>query len=108
MHKILSDLLKKRGIKLEDLSNDERRDYDHWNSVMTSGDTTINDVKKLCRTQIRMIEGRWADLNKNEHQNERLVVMHTVYKTILKMTKSRDSERKSMEAYLVSLLHAKQ
>jgi len=105
MHKILEDLLTKRGVKIESLSPDEKRDFERWNSTLDEGDITVEKISNICQQQIKIIEGKWKDLDNSNQKNERLIIMHTVYKTILSMIKAKAEERKRLEAYLTSLLH---
>ncbi len=105
MNKILEDLLKKRGVKLENLSKEEKETFDRWNSVLNEGDVTVEKIQSFCKHQVGMIENKWKDLDNKEIKNERLIVMHTVYKSILQMIKSKKGDRERLEGRLVSLLH---
>jgi hypothetical protein len=105
MQKILEDILKKRGVKLEELREDEKIDFDRWSSILDEGDVTVDKIQRFCSKQIKMIENKWNDLDSPSKNSERLVVIHTVYRAILKMIKAKEGERSILEAYLTSLLH---
>ncbi len=104
MNPILEDLMKKRGVKLEDLTPGEKQDYERWESILEE-EVTVQTIKDLCISQKRKIEAKWADLDNKVLKNERLIIMHTVYSTLLKAFKANKKKRKETEAYLLTLLN---
>lgn len=114
MHYLLSKLLAKRGYKnISELSADrmpdgspsEKETFDRWNKVLSARDTiTVEDIKKFCNGQVQHIEQQWKSLDNATVKNERLVLLHTVYKAIIEVIDSPQTQRESLEKYLMGLL----
>ena len=105
MMPILEKLLKKRGINsIEELREDEKEVFDRWDKVLSDGDITLEKVVQFCNGQIASIEDRWKDLNAPQEKNERLIIHHTVYRTIRDIITKPQAERANLEKYLNSLL----
>ena len=61
MHKLLSNLLLKRGIEsIKDLDESEKQDFENWNKVLSKRELTTDDIKNYCKTQCDNIEIKWA------------------------------------------------
>ena len=104
MHKKLQEVLTKKGLKEEDLSKEEKKTYDQWNKVLTQEKLTIESVKEFCLTQKHIIESKWEDLDNSDKKNERLILLHTVYSKLARVTEADKKERESLENYLNSLI----
>ena len=108
MHSLLSKLLTKRGIEnVEDLSKEEKSWFDEKQRILSQPDEiSVDDFKKFCRSQLNIIEEQWRNLDNAAIKNERLVILHTVYSTILKVAEASKIERELLEDHLTQLLHA--
>ena len=105
MHSLLHKLFAKRGIKdPNELSVDERKDFDNWQSILTKDELTLEDVKNFCTTQIRVIEGKWADYNVEQARKAELIPYHTVYSALLQAIDSPKQARQALEQQLTQLL----
>lgn len=106
MHKLLAQLLEARKIKtVDELSEEEKTDFDRWNSILSDRDITVDSIKEFCSAQIKGIELQWKDLDNAAVKNERLAIMHTVYRSILELIDSPVEERKYVEKHLQELIH---
>lgn len=102
MSNILEKLLKKRGIEgIEKLNDDELEQYKGWQKVLSKEKLTVEDIREFCQAQVDMIKARWRKL---EPQDERLVVMFTIYSTLIEVIDSPRAEREKLESYLNQLL----
>jgi hypothetical protein len=108
MHSLLSKLLTKRGIEnIEELDKDEKEWFDQKQRILSQPDEiSVEDFKKFCQTQIGIIEDQWKNLDNATLKNERLIILHTVYSTILKVANGSKQERELLEDHLTQLLHA--
>ena len=106
MHILLSKLLAKRGIeKLDDLSKEEKEWFDAKQRILSQqDDITVDDFKKFCQSQIDLIQDQWKNLDNTTLKNERLVILHTVYSTILKVATGSKTEREMLEDHLQQIL----
>lgn len=114
MHYLISKLLDKRGIKdVKDLTSDpmpdgspsERATIEQWDRVLSAKESvTVDDIKQFCKSQVSKIESQWKDLDNKTVKNERLVLLHTVYKAILEVIDAPQTQRETLERYLKSLL----
>ena len=105
MHILLSKLLQKRGIEKDDLSTEEKEWFDEKQRILSQPDEiSVEDFKKFCQTQIGVIEDQWRNLDNAALKNERLVIFHTVYSTILKVANGSKQERELLEDHLTQLL----
>ena len=114
MHALLSKLLSKRGVDKESLDTkplfqgapSEKEQFFQWEKILSGGDLTVDKIRDFCKDQIKAIEGQWKDLNNSKEKNERLILMHTVYSTIIKSIESPQAERESLEKYLINLINS--
>lgn len=101
---ILANLLKKRGIeKKDDLTIEEAAQFEKWEGIL-SKDVSVDSIRDFCHSQLRRIETEWKDLDKSKERNDRLIVMHTVYKQLIAVIESPKAEREALEKYLQSLI----
>lgn len=105
MHPILERLLRKRGLEVETLQGDEKATYDEWESKLTS-QVTVETVKGFCKHQIALVEKQMGNLDNTAQKNERLVLLHVVYRNILNALEAPQTERETLEKYLTSLIES--
>jgi hypothetical protein len=101
MNNLLSKLLLKRGVTRNDLDEPEKKDFDRWEKILSEGDVTVESIGNFCKAQISAIEAKWKDF---DNTNERLVIAHTIYSTIIKALTANKVERESLEEYLNNLI----
>lgn len=105
MHALLTDLLKKRHIaKLDDLSDEEKKIFDGWQNTLSKKAVTVDDIADFCLQNLAIIENQWKTFDNTKEKNERLIVAHTVYKSMLSLVEGKKQERESLEKYLKGLL----
>lgn len=117
MNNLLARYLEKLGYKsidelsdvpMPDNSPTEKNVFQKWQKILSSNeDVTVDNIKELCERQLSQIEEQMKDLENSDIKNNRLVILHTVYKTILKAISSPITERAQLEVYLNSLLTQK-
>ena|SRR3990167_3920361 len=106
MHLLLSNLLKKRGIKdVEELSKEEKEWFKEKEIILSLKDEiTIEDLKKFFLAQKSIIEDQWNNFDNTVTKNERLIIAHTIYSKILKVIAASKVEREMLEDYLTQLI----
>ena len=106
MHFLLARLLKKKGIEdVEELSIDDKQWFEEKQRILSRVDEfTVDSLKKFCRIQLNIIEEQWKNLDNAAIKNERLIMLHTVYSTILKVADASKVERELLEEHLQQLL----
>lgn len=104
MHTKLQEILAKKNLKEEDLTPEERHTYDNWNRVLSNEKITIETVREFCNTQKQLIEAQWSNLDNTSQKNDRLILLHTVYSKIAKVTEADKAEREALEVQLNNLL----
>lgn len=103
---ILERLLKKRGIKnVDELSNEEKKDFENWRKILSKDELTLEDVKAFCQSQIDVIEGKWKDYSIPQSQKAEWIPYHTVYKTLEQAMLAPKSARENLEAQLNQLIN---
>lgn len=103
MHKLLSDLLRKRKLTVSELTSEEKEEFKRWQTVLDD-EVTVEKIVEFCNIQMDRIEAQWADLDAKKLKNERLIIMHAVYKKIVMMIEGKKTERQSIEDELNRLL----
>ena len=104
MHNLIEKLLNKRGIKnVTELQPEEKATFDKWSGILTD-EVTVDTILEFCKNQLNLIELQWKDLNNSKEKNERLILLHTVYKTLVDIITSPKAERMSLEKYINQLL----
>ena len=104
MHNLLSKLLDKRKVKIDDLSKEEKLDFDRWERILSSGEITLDKIKLFATGQIGTIEANWKNLDNTKEKNEKLITMHCVYKALLESMTANETERETLEKYLIDLI----
>ena|SRR3990167_7964849 len=110
MHNLLSQLLQKRGITKKDLDTkpiipgaaSEKDQFERWEQLLNGEEVSIKNIEDFCKYQIGQIEKKWENLE--AVHNERLVIAHTIYRTILKAISAPKVEREALEKYLAQLI----
>jgi len=104
MKGILQKLLGKRGINtVDELSQEEKAQYEEWDKILSKEELTTADIKQFCATQCDVIEGKWKDYNTEEWKKAELIPYHTVYKSLLSAIDSPRSAREQLEKHLNQL-----
>jgi len=97
MHKSLDNLLIKRGISnLDELNDEERKQFDVWNTVLTKKELTVTDIKEFCKTQCDVIQNKWADYNVDQAKKAELLPYFTVYQALLAALSSQRVAREAL------------
>lgn len=105
MHEILQKLFTKRGIKdITDLSPDEVKDFDRWEKILSEGEITVDKILDFCKAQVTMIEGQMKVLDNSDIKNRKLILLHSVYSSLVILIKAPQIERENLEKYLNTLL----
>lgn len=104
MHQLLAKLLSKRNLKKEDLSAEEKGQFQQWQVVLTGEQVTVEKLAEFCHGQLEQIKSQMADLNNSDSKNTRLVLLLSVYTALLGAINAPAKERANLESYLNSLL----
>jgi hypothetical protein len=105
MHILLEKLFKKRGIeKVEDLSSEEKAQFDSWHRVLTNEPVTIPKLKEFLASQKSLIEAEFGEISNSSQKNDRLVLQHAIYSKLLRVIDADKLERESLEKYLTNLI----
>ncbi len=98
---ILDKFLFKKGIKsVKELEPEERETFEHWQGILSKGDVTVDSIKQFCENQVKAIELKWRDLDNSPGKNERLIILHTIYSTLLAVITAPAIEKENLERYL--------
>jgi hypothetical protein len=102
---LIMDLFKKKGIEsVDQLSTEEKADYDRWTAILSAGDVTVDSLLKFCQNQINLIQIAWRDKTNSKEMNDRLVMQFNVYSTLVQAITSPTAEREALEKYLTSMI----
>lgn len=105
MHTLITKWMQRVGIKrYEEATPEEKQTIENWQKVLTGEKITVEKIVDFCQNQLKTIEGDWKNLDNKAQKNERLVLLHTVYRAILELIQAPEKERESLEKYLQSLL----
>ncbi len=105
MHPLLQKLLNKRGIEdVTELVGPEKDQYDKWQGVLSEGEMSVEKIKQFCEMEIKTIHEQWKNLDNTPAKNERLVLIHTIYQTLLAIINSPRTDREALERYLTNLI----
>lgn len=100
---LLSKLLDKWGIeKEEDLSIEEKAIYNKYKFVLTGDAVTVDSIKEFCKSQILLIETRFA-APETAHDSYLKACLH-VYLNIIKAIEAPQAERETLELHLNQIL----
>lgn len=106
MHKLIEKYLFKKGIeKPEDLSLEEKKVFDGWQSVLGKEELTMDDLKNFMNGQVTAIENRWKDLLVSKKSKSELIPYHTVYKILLSVMDAPKSMKEALEVQLNQLIN---
>jgi hypothetical protein len=103
MHKLIADYFLKKKLDIKDLTPEEKKTFDSWNSILVE-EVTVKKVAEFCERQMHSVEAQWQDMNNSKERNERLIIYHTVYSKIKKMLESDEAERRGLEKHLQELI----
>jgi hypothetical protein len=104
MHTKLLEVLAKQGLKEEQLSPEEKVTFDNWNRVLSNEKITLENVRDFCNQQKTIIESMFGTLDNSSQKNDRLVLMHSIYSKIARVTVADHTERLAVEAQLNLLI----
>lgn len=82
----------------------EKQQFDKWESILSGEGVTLEKVSEFCKAQVESIELQWKNLDNAPQKNERLIIAHTIYSTLLKTIKAPEVERVELEKYLNDLI----
>lgn len=101
---VLTKYLDKLGVTSKDLSNDEKKDFDRWNAILSDGEMSLEKVLEFCKAQKGFIEVQMSDINNSTQKNERLIILNTVYTKLINIIEAPQAEKEALEKYLNSLI----
>lgn len=101
---ILTRLLEKRGVKEEELSGEEKIQFDNWKQILTEESITVEKIKEFVERMTSLIEGKWLSFDTGEDKKKELMPYYVVYKAVLGMINSSGVERERLEKYLNQLI----
>ena len=104
MHELLQRLLGKRGVKVDELDQEEKKVFEGWQEALSKSELTTQDIKNFCQSQIDIIETKWADYGLEQNKKAELIPYHHVYKTISKVVDSPKQMIESLEKNLLQLI----
>ena len=102
---ILNKLLQKRGVKFDELREDEKVQFEQWKLVLTKDELSTQDIKNFCQQQVDIINGKWQDLNLEQSKKAEMIPYYTIYNLLLKVLDSPKEAREGLEKNLVQLLN---
>lgn len=105
MKDILYRLLNKRGLKVEELDNDEKAQFETWNAILSKEELTLEDVKQFCLTQCEIIKGKWSNYDLENAKKAEFIPYFTVYSTLLQVIQSPKVARENLEKHLLQLIN---
>lgn len=106
MHELIEKLLEKRGVELKDLNEEETAQLERWKAVLNGKEVKLEDVSKFCSMQLEMIEKQFDNLTNPDKLNERLVLLHSVYRKLRKVVSDSDKGvREKLEAELTAMIY---
>ena len=104
MHRSLEKILEKRGIKdVSELDPTEQETFDKWNKSLSDGVITVDKIEDFCRQQLDIIDLKFKDMDNSAEKNQRLIILHNVYKSMLGAISKPKQEREQLEKFLLSL-----
>lgn len=90
---------------MDELTPEERSDYDKYRLILTGEPVTIESLKNFMRIQVSLIESKFGEKG-NENDTYYKACIH-VYLSLLKAIEAPEAERKAAEVYLTQLIEAK-
>lgn len=104
MNDLLSKLLGKRGIRIDELSKEEAVDFDRWGKILSTKTVTIADLKEYLAHQLSLTEDQLDDMHNSELLVERLNILRSIYRKMIKFIDSPQIERENLEKHLKQLI----
>src|SRR3990167_5697244 len=102
---ILSKLLAKRNIKdISELDGEERKTYEIWQEVLNKEEMNVEDIKNFCKSQIGVIEGKFANYEIDAYKKSELVPYFVAWNLLLKAIEGPKSQKVALENHLEQLL----
>lgn len=101
---ILSKLLTKRGITREELSTEEKEEFNQWEKILKKEELTIGDLKNFMGQQVDLIDTKWRDYGLSDKKKAELIPYHTVYKVLLGAISAPQQERSQLIQYITNLI----
>lgn len=103
---LINKLFEKKGVnKITDLSPDEKKEYDRWQSIMDGTEITVAKIKEFCEIQIKMIEEKFATPDNSDKKDAFLKASLHIYISLLKLINSPETERANLEKHLSDLIN---
>ena len=104
MHKLLSDVIQKLGLKTGEMTEEEKQTFDTWNHVLSEDEITVERVAEFCERMQFAIESKWTNKYRDRTNDPFLADIHSVYGTIKRLITSKKSEREALEVQLQKML----
>jgi len=101
---ILSRLLEKRGVTEDELSGDEKVQFNQWKKTLSEEEISVDKIKEFCQKMVGVVEGKWRSWDLTNEQKAELLPYHTVYKAIIDVINGSKVEREQLEEYLTKLI----
>lgn len=106
MHPLIEKYIKSRGIE-DDLTAEEKALVDKWQAILVNKEISIEDIHTFCEAQLALIESQFGSMENSSQKNDRLVLLHSVYKRLLGLLTSKQKEREQLEAHITTMLLSK-
>lgn len=104
MHKLLNLLLEKRGVKLEELSAQEKADFDRWNKTLIQEPITLGNLEEFIKEQLNKAQDQIAEPENTKEKDLYLKSCLNIYKALLGVIETPQVEKEQVEKYLKQLL----
>jgi len=105
MHHLLERLLKKYKVSsIQELSADDQSEVRRWQTIFSQDEITVADIQTFCSNQVLEVEKQWRDTNNSSQKNDRLIILHTVYRSLIDLIQAPKTGKAQLEAYLQNLL----
>lgn len=105
MHELIERLLDKRGLSLDNLSEEERLQLEKWQATLVKKEVTVTDIVDFCDNQLSFIEKQFDNIENTSQTNDRLVILHSVYRKIRALlSDTSKKQREKLEAELTAMI----
>lgn len=101
---VIDKVLEKRGLKPEELTPEERVTIDSWRSIFEGSEVSVKSIGMFCENNIKTIESKFKEIDTPPQKLQALVLLHSVYSSLLSLINNPQAEKKALEEYLSSLL----
>ena len=101
---ILSRLLEKRGVTEDELSGDEKVQFNQWKKTLSEEEISVDKIKEFCQKMVGVVEGKWRSWDLTNEQKAQMLPYHTVYKAIIDVINGSKVEREQLEEFLQKLI----